>query len=73
MTLFLCSLSAVIGAALGYLMARPRKVRPVHEPSEFDTFWNSPTEPVTVWFSTSSEALASYARQSGENAARAVS
>ena len=50
MTLFLCSLSAVIGAALGYLMARPRKVRP-----------------------TSSEALASYARQSGENAARAVS
>lgn len=50
MTILLCSLSAVIGMALGYLMARPRKVRP-----------------------TSSEALASYARQSGENAARAVS
>jgi len=52
MTILLCSLSAVIGAALGYLMARPRKVRPAREPSE---------------------ALASYARQSGENAARAVS
>jgi hypothetical protein len=50
MTILLCSLSAAIGAALGYVMARPRKVRP-----------------------TSSEALASYARQSGENAARAVS
>jgi len=49
MTILLCSLSAVIGAALGYHM-RPRKVRP-----------------------TASEALASYARQSGENAARAVS
>ena len=50
MTILLCSLSAVLGMALGYLMARPRKVRP-----------------------TSSEALASYAPQSDENAARAVS
>lgn len=50
MTALAFALGALLGTVAGYVMARPRKVRP-----------------------TSSEALASYARQSGENAARAVS
>jgi hypothetical protein len=50
LAILLCALTGMSCFIAGYVMARPRKVRP-----------------------TSSEALASYARQSGENAARAVS
>ncbi|MCO5159652.1 MAG: hypothetical protein M9939_00830 [Mesorhizobium sp.] len=50
LTILLCSLTGLVFGIAGYVMARPRNVRP-----------------------TSSEALARYARQSDENAARAVS
>lgn len=53
------ALGALSGMALGYLMGRPRKVRPVRIRVEQTA--------------THSEALARFARQSGENAARAVS